>query len=86
MNSETEKQESILVVKDHKTLRNHPVPVLKAWVNRFIENGDQVTIKQVDDDILFTCPNRSLEFYVLKLCDVIDEFGFAKTLFPEDTI
>jgi hypothetical protein len=73
----------ILVVRSHQSLKNHTLHIIKVWVRRFVENGDQVQIRQDGTDIVFECPDYLSELHVMMLCDTISQLGFAKAIFCE---
>ena len=73
--------EPIVVIRSHQSLKKHPTHILRAWVKRFVDNGDQVKVRLSNGDVIFECPDHLTELYVMLLCDKITEFGFAKALF-----
>lgn len=62
-------------------LRGIPPHIMRVWIKRHVENGDQVTVYKDKNDIVMECPDCLLELYVGQLCEIVHERGFAAPLF-----
>lgn len=73
----------IILTYTPEALRGNTVNILRVWVKRFVENGDQVIVKMDNstESITFECPDHITELHVSMLCDIIKHRGFATPLF-----